>query len=149
MWTVFQLLSFICTLGCGSFFLENSNSDGILCICPAKLDGHWISTKYVFMFSVLVFISLSYHYIAIIARLQGMNPADDKHKSMVNARLPPGRLPEAICIICQKGLYICLKGLYLLPKGIVSFARRDCSICPKGKKVCRLPEANYLSIGQR
>ena len=35
---------------------------------------------------------------------------------LLNARLPSGRLPEAICVICQKGLY-------LFPEGIVSFAR--------------------------
>ena len=47
---------------------------------------------------------------------------------MVNARLPPGRLPEAICIIC--------------PKKSVSFARRKKSVSfAQGRKVCRLPEA--------
>ena len=50
----------------------------------------------------------------------------------VNARLPIAHLPEAICIIYQKGLY-------LLPKGIVSFARSGCLICPKW--LSHLPEA--------
>jgi hypothetical protein len=53
---------------------------------------------------------------------------------MVNARLPPGRLPEDISIICPKILYH-------LPENFVSFARKFCIVCPKGKKVCRLPEA--------
>ena len=60
---------------------------------------------------------------------------------MVNAQLPGAHLPEAICIICPKGLC-------RLPEGIVSFARsklchlpegtEKCIVCPKG--LCHLPE---------
>ena len=61
--------------------------------------------------------------------------------TVVNAQLPGMYLPEAICIICQKGLC-------RLPQGIVSFARSEtchlpegmkkCVVCPKG--LCHLPE---------
>ena len=66
---------------------------------------------------------------------------DEKQHKLVNARLPSGRLPEAICIICPKRLY-------LLPEGIVSFARSILCRLPEARKsvsfarsiLCRLPE---------
>ena len=82
---------------------------------------------------------------------------------MVNALLPVAHLPEAICIICRKELYLfpgeifsfARSNLYHLPEGIESIARRDCLICPKqtvsfalrnemNKKVCFGRETVFL-----
>ena len=46
------------------------------------------------------------------------------HVHEVNARLPGAHMPEVICIVYEKGLY-------LLPEWIVCFARKDCMFCPK------------------